>query len=68
MMMTIMMISLTGSVQVSDILDEESSLVSLDSAVNYSHLFRDLVRWVKKRESTIAVVMLLYNTLSSKIG
>lgn len=44
MMMTIMMISLTGSAQVSDILDEESSLVSLDSAVSHSHLFQDLVR------------------------
>lgn len=44
MMMTIVMISLNGYVQVSDILDEESSLVSLDSAVNHSHLFRDLVR------------------------
>ena len=48
MMMTIMMISLTGSVQVSDILDEESSLVSLDFVVSHSHLFRDLVRPVKK--------------------
>ena len=69
-MMMMMMTLLTGSCQVSNFFEEESSSVSLDSAAIHSHLFGDLVakRQVEKKKSSVAVEMLLYITLPLTIG